>query len=111
LFLIQNVNADSSHNGLWKVNTDGTGLTRLISESTLISDAANEEIGFTTGIPWAMAHSWPDVSRDGAYYSLQVFNHANGPNKLLIGAMNGGAPVTIASGPMQMLVAGWATMG
>ncbi len=110
LLLIQNVNTDNRHNGLWKVNTDGTGFTRLISDAATISDAANEEIGFTHGIPWAMAHPWSDVSGDGAYYSIQVFNHANGPNRLLIGSMNGGAPVTVASGSMEVLVGGWTTM-
>ncbi len=97
LLLIQNVNTDSSHNGLWKVNIDGTGLTRLISNTVLLSGTANEEIGFISSFTWAMDLPWANASRDGTYYSLEVYNRSGGPNRLLIGPMNGGAPVTFVT--------------
>jgi hypothetical protein len=110
LLIMHNANTETSHNGLWKVNTDGTGLTMLSSEAAIIKDAANEEVNFTGLFGWNMDQPWANASRDGAYYSIQVQNHAgNGSVKLLIGSMNGGAPVTVASGVNASPV-GWTTM-
>jgi hypothetical protein len=46
LLIIHNASTETSHNGLWKVNTDGTGLTRLNSEAAIIKDPAHEEMNF-----------------------------------------------------------------
>lgn len=102
LLIIHNANTQTGHNGLWKVNTNGTGLTGLLSDAAIIKDPAHERIGFAGA----------NVSRDGAFYSLEVFfegGTADGPNRLLIGSMSGGAPVTFASSPGAWLV-GWTTM-
>ena len=101
LLINRNRNTDTSHNGLWKMNTDGTGLTRLISVVT------NEEIRFNS----FNQYPWSNVSRDDTFYSITVIN-PNGPNRLLFGAMNGGAPVTFASGngEKDFYVVGWTTM-
>jgi len=109
LFMIYNTDTDTSHNGIWKMNTDGTGLTRLSSEAAIIKDAVNEDMLFTGPFVWTMDQPWANTSRDGAYYSIQVYNYGNGPSRLLIGSMNGGAPVTIVSGPVEAPV-GWTTM-
>jgi hypothetical protein len=79
------------------MNTDGTGLTRLISDVT-------NEIRFNS----FNQYPWSNVSRDGTFYSITVIN-TNGPNRLLFGAMNGGAPVTFASGKGEkdFYVVGW----
>ena len=100
LLITHNRNTDTSHNGLWKMNTDGTGLTRLISDVT-------NEIRFNS----FNQYPWSNVSRDGTFYSITVIN-PNGPNRLLFGAMNGGAPVTFASGngEKDFYVVGWTTM-
>ena len=100
LLITHNRNTDTSHNGLWKMNTDGTGLTRLISDVT-------NEIRFNS----FNQYPWSNVSRDGTFYSITVIN-TNGPNRLLFGAMNGGAPVTFASGKGEkdFYVVGWTTM-
>jgi len=109
LFLINNVNTDTGHNGLWKINTDGTGLTRLISNSALLSGTESEDIGFITTFNWGMDAYWANTSRDGTYYSLEVFNRSGGPNSLIVGSLNGEAPETIASSPDANLT-GWTTI-
>ncbi len=111
LLLFITTDTDPSRNGLWKVNTDGTGLTRLISEAAIIKDRAQEEMSFTYGL---MEQPWANASRDGTYYSMAVTIHditlsLNGLNRILVGSMNGGAPVTIASGHDATPV-GWTTM-
>jgi Tol biopolymer transport system component len=111
LFLIHNtgvISVDTSHNGLWKVDTDGTGLTRLTSE------AADETTAFTY-----TRSLTPTVSRDGGSYAVQVMKYASaspGPISLLIGSMSGGAPVAFATltrntGTIDTLdIVGWTTM-
>jgi hypothetical protein len=79
---------------------------RLIRNSALLRGTQDEEIGFITS---GMDAHWANVSRGGAYYSLEVFNRSGGPNRLLIGPINGGAPVTGASSPDASLI-GWMTM-
>jgi hypothetical protein len=67
LLVIHNMgvgSVDTSHNGLWKVNIDGIGLTRLTRE------AADEATGFPfTRTPWSV------VSRDGESYAVQERHH------------------------------------
>ena len=110
LLIMHNASTETSHNGIWKVNTDGTGLTMLSSEAAIIKDPVNEEMTFAGLFGWNMDQPWANASRDGAYYSIQVYNHAgNGSVRLLVGSMNGGAPVTVASGPVEAPV-GWTTM-
>ncbi len=111
LFVINNTGVgsiDTSHNGLWKVNTDGTGLTRLTSE------AADEATIFTN-----TRTLWSTVSRDGMSYVVQVIKYANqspGTVSLRIGSMSGGAPVAFATltrntGTIDTLdIVGWTTM-
>ncbi|HXX78469.1 MAG TPA: hypothetical protein VEI53_08270, partial [Ktedonobacteraceae bacterium] len=86
VFLINNTNADTSHNGVWKINTDGTGLTKLISNSAILSGRANKEIGFVTTFNWGMDAYWANASRDGTHYSLEVFDRSGGPNNLIVGS-------------------------
>jgi Tol biopolymer transport system component len=109
LFVIHNTgvgNIDISHNGLWKINIDGSGLTRLTSE------AANETTFFNT----YTQYYWSTVSRDGAYYAVKIVKDSNSPDlptALLIGSMSGGAPFTLASGTAntdEVDIAGWTTM-
>lgn len=98
LFFIHNTGVgsiDTSHNGLWKVNTDGSRLTRLTHE------AADEVTGFAwTRTPWSA------VSRDGRSYTVQVSKYAISStgtispfmsSSLLIGSMSGGQPVAFTT--------------
>lgn len=99
LLLIQGAGpgVDTGHNGLWKLNTDGSGLTRLTTEKL------DETSYLGTGVPWS------SVSRDGSMYALEVvmFQGKTGSAVLLFGSMNGGAPTKFADGGA---VVGWTRM-
>jgi hypothetical protein len=114
LFVIHNTgvgSVDTSHNGLWKVNTDGTGLTRLTNE------AAGEATLFTY-----TRSLWSSVSRDGGSYAVKVYTYATSSpgaispligSLLLIGSMSGGEPVafaTLARNTGTIDIVGWTTM-
>ena len=109
LFVIYNTGVgsiDTSHNGLWKINMDGTGLTRLTTE------AADE----TTFFNMYTQYFWSTVSRDGAWYAVKIINYSSSsdrPTSLLIGPMSGGVPFTLARGTAntgEVDIAGWTTM-
>ena len=113
LLLLIKTDWEPSHNGLWKMNTDGTGLTKLLSEAAFIKDSAHEALGFTGQFGWTMDQPWANASHDGAYYSLAVTFYdysgtVTGSNRLLVGSMTGVPPVTIASSPGASLT-GWTT--
>jgi hypothetical protein len=104
LFVIHNTgvsNVDMSHNGLWKINSDGTGLTRLTSE-------ASDEL---TLFPTYTQYVWSSISRDGTLYAVKVVQTTspNRPSSLLIGSLSGGKPTQIASaGSASTLeIVGW----
>ena len=106
LFIIHNTgvgNVDTSHNGLWKVNTDGTGLSRLTSETS------DERMMFST----STQYTWSSISRDGNLYALKLVHTTspNAPSSLLIGSMSGGKPMMVAStGNVSTLeIVGWTT--
>src|SRR5436305_14177595 len=89
--------ADTSHNGLWKMNTDGSGMTRL-----------TQTIGQAIGLNDGSQFPWPNVSRDGSVYSLLVV--ANQGKALYIGSLIGGAPTEFVSIPSgAAFIAGWPT--
>lgn len=99
--------ADRSHNGLWIMNTDGTGLRRLTTEGTSESTSLNS----------FSQYPWSNVSRDGSTYALLVIKTLNpGTNPLsytlLIGNLNGGTPLTIASiaDGTTLDMVGWTTL-
>jgi len=104
LFVVYNTgvgNVDTSHNGLWKINTDGTGLTRLTTEP------ADETTLFN---PYTQ-YFWSTVSRDGTWYAVQTVNYASTSarsSSVLVGPMSGGTPFTFATGPVSIV--GWTTM-
>ncbi len=96
---------DTSQNGLWRVNTDGTGLTSLSRDSAELDSSLN----FNSQYPWS------NVSRDGSLYSLQseLFTPPGTLSyALLVGSLHGGSPMAFASisdGTSLELV-GWTTM-
>jgi eukaryotic-like serine/threonine-protein kinase len=108
LLFIQNYSGDTSHNGLWKMNLDGTGLTRLTTDG-----AGQSSLNETSQFPWS------NVSRDGSLYALKI-STSNGPTQatqsLLIGSLGGASPSTFAtvSGPTSSAgtvdIVGWTTM-
>jgi Tol biopolymer transport system component len=94
---------DQSHNGLWKIHTDGTGLTRLTTNT------ADQFSGLTdfSQFPWS------NVSRDGSRYALGIIsgNSSNTTYTLEYGSLNGGTPSVFASiTNVQLSIVGWTTM-
>ena len=91
------ISVDNSHNGLWKINTDGSGATRLATTGSLNAD---------TQFPWS------NVSRDGNLYSLQVTN--GNTQSLQFGPLSGGSTTTFATTTTGSLtgleIVGWTTM-
>ncbi len=105
-YRVGNTSGDSSKNGLWKINTDGTGNTFLTSIS---AGGPNSSLGLNqfTRYPWS------NFSRDNSMYALERVTAQNGnvTNTLFFGSLNGGSPTMFASisGTVLALV-GWTTM-
>jgi hypothetical protein len=105
-YRVGNTSGDSSKNGLWKINTDGTGNTFLTSIS---AGGPNSSLGLNqfTRYPWS------NFSRDNSMYALErvTAQKGNVTDTLFFGSLNGGSPTTFAaiSGTVLALV-GWTTM-
>ncbi|HEY4385283.1 MAG TPA: hypothetical protein VGN34_12555, partial [Ktedonobacteraceae bacterium] len=105
LFIISSLSlttgtADPSHNGLWLIHTDGTGLTRLTT------DSSSQLSQFSPGSQYA----WSNVSRDGKMYALAQQNTQQGTYALSFGSLSGGSPTVFASVGSELEIAGWTTM-
>ncbi len=100
-----NVAVDSSQNGLWRMNTDGSGLVRLSS------DGANSESSFNR----FSQYPWSNVSRGGSMYVIQVSDVASKSpvTRLYVGSLSGGSPMSFAFANINegtVEVAGWTAM-
>ncbi len=96
---------DTSENGLWKMNTDGSGFTRLTTESP----------GNQSNFNSYTQYPWSNVSFDGTMYALQVTNTSgNDPiTNLYYGPLSGGLPTSFAFAHVNselVEVAGWTLM-
>jgi hypothetical protein len=105
LFFVSNEFANVGINGVWKVNTDGTHLTRLlaITQQNLL-----EDFGYA-------GSTWSTISRDGKMYSLLQTDATHQPVKtsLLLGSVNGGTLTSFASvssNQASLSIIGWTTM-
>ena len=87
---------DTTQNGLWKINTDGTGLIRLTTSNSQLNQYTQ--------------CSWSNVSRDGKMYALAV--PGKGTDSLAFGSLNGGPPTILAqsSAGTASSIVGWTTM-
>jgi hypothetical protein len=101
LLLIENHSGDTSQNGLWKMNVDGSGLTRLTT------DMSNSQ----SLCPFTQ-YAWSNLSRDGTIYALQEYTQQTNEYKMEYGSLNGGAPTVFAdiSDGTQLLLVGWVNM-
>lgn len=82
---------------LFKINTDGSGLSQLMAAATtetLLNLAARY-------LPWSGA------SRDGTLYALQLYNLTTNKQTLVFGHASGGEPVTFASSSDALDIVGW----
>jgi eukaryotic-like serine/threonine-protein kinase len=93
---------DTSQNGLWKMNLNGSGLTRLITMNR--GDGGSLE-GTTP---------WSSISRNGNMYALEFFIASNNTSSLVFGSPGGSTPTTFASTlslpTSELQIVGWTTM-
>jgi hypothetical protein len=100
-----NVAVDSSQNGLWRMNADGSGLARLTS------DGANRESAFNR----FSQYPWSNVSRGGGLYAIQV-SDVTGKSymtTLYYGSLSGGSLTSFAfanTNEGTVEVTGWTVM-
>ncbi len=80
LMYIENTSGDLSRNGLWKINADGSGLTRL----TTVVGRQCEDLGYPV--------LYPQIMSGGQYYALQMVDSTSSNESLLLGSLNGDAP-------------------
>jgi hypothetical protein len=87
---------------LWKINTNGTGLTRLTTNTSQLTLITLN--GFSQ-------YPWSNISLDGSMYVLEVNSSqvSAGVETLYYGSLNGGSPVEFAlgAGNFRVMMAGW----
>ena len=101
LLMVENTAGDTSKNGLWKINTDGTGLTRLSTDTTNAQSLC----------PYSQ-YTWSNVSPDQSYYALQSYDQNTHTYGMYYGSLSGGDPNQFAgiSDGTQLFLAGWTRM-
>ncbi len=105
-YIIGNTSGDKSHNGLWKINADGTGNTFLTSTGGIGTNPI-------LGLNQFTQYPWSNFSRDESMYSLEEVTVQNGNviNTLLFGSLNGGNPTSFASiSGTELAIVGWTMM-
>lgn len=96
LFILDEVGSPSA---LWKVNTDGSGLTRLMAVDT-------QDIFLR--FPYPGYQPQPIVSPDGMLYAIHVSSLSGNVESHLFGHLSGGAPKTFAlQTGVTGIVVGW----
>lgn len=101
LAMVENSDANKTQNGLWKMNIDGSGLTRL-----------SVDTGSTQALCPFTQYAWSNVSRDGNMYALQSYDPSTQTYGMYYGQLSGGAPTQFAgiSDGTQLYLAGWTTL-
>ncbi|HEV2579266.1 MAG TPA: hypothetical protein VGT44_00320, partial [Ktedonobacteraceae bacterium] len=85
LLYIENTQGDLSQNGLWKLKSDGTGLTRL----TTVGGQLCSDLGYPA--------TWPQITSNSQFYALRQIDPVSFYSALQVGSLNGGAPTTFAT--------------
>jgi len=101
LLLIENTVGDKSQNGLWKINTDGTGLTRLTTDAS-----------GTQNLCMFSQYSWSNISSDGTLYALESYDPTTQRYGMGYGSLNSTAFTQFAdiSDGTQLYLIGWANI-
>jgi hypothetical protein len=108
LFVIQDTlyggGPNGQQDGLWRINLNGTGLTRL----TQFAEGGRPQLA-TPCTPWA------NVSRDGTKFAVvnYVIQGAAATNELYYGSLNGGTPTLVSKALTNvdtLSVVGWTTL-
>lgn len=108
LFLVENSSQtqsiDTSQNGLWRIEFDGSQPMQLMSDGTGVSG------GPSTLCPFSQ-YPWSNVSRDGNMYAIEHNSKLNTVQSLLFSSLNGGTPTTFVtkSDGTQLAIVGWTT--
>ncbi|GAC1350300.1 MAG: hypothetical protein NVSMB27_31480 [Ktedonobacteraceae bacterium] len=84
---------------LWKINSDGSGLTRLMAAQT-----TDTLLGFA----YASYLPWSITSHDSMFYAINVANLVSNTQSLVFGSLNGGTPKTLTSSAGSLWLVGWA---
>lgn len=107
LFIVDNVTMGGGtfpDNGLWQINSNGTGVTQLMATQS----------GQNVGLNQFTQFPWSNVSRDGSLYSLQVVSTQSGFIQTLETGPLGGSPstafATVNGKQVILSVVGWTTM-
>ncbi len=101
LLLVENTVGDKTQNGLWKINMDGTGITRLTTDTS----------GTQSLCPYSQ-YSWSNVSPDGTLYALESYDPATQRYGMGYGSLSGGPFTQFAdiSDGTQLYLIGWANV-
>ncbi len=100
LLLIENSGGDTSQNGLWKMNIDGSGLTRLTTDTNNLQSLCS----FTQ-------YAWSNVSPDGTMFALQTFDPKTNTYGMYYGSLAGGPLIQFADiSGTQLSLVGWTNM-
>ncbi len=110
------VNVDTSQNGVWEINTNGAGLTRLTTEHT----TQNSE---HTILNDELSSPWSNISRDGTMFAAEIVSRVDNNSSisytstLMYGSLSGNTPTqNFASAPATDLfttpvtIVGWTTL-
>ncbi|GHO73923.1 hypothetical protein KSD_16940 [Ktedonobacter sp. SOSP1-85] len=98
LLMVENGSGDTSQNGLWRMNTDGTNLTRLSRDTT----------GGQSLCPFSQ-YAWSNVSQDGQLFALQEADPHSANRKMYYGSLDTGDPTYFAdiSDGTDLRLVGW----
>lgn len=95
LFILDKPNSPPA---LWKINTDGSGLTQLMAAQTTDTGLG---FAYSSYLPWSI------TSRDGTLYALEVSSMTGNTQSLLFGSLSGGLPRTFATNTNSLMLIGW----
>ncbi|GHO75999.1 hypothetical protein KSD_37700 [Ktedonobacter sp. SOSP1-85] len=98
LLMVENGSGDTSQNGLWRMNTDGTGLTRLTDDTT----------GGQSLCPYSQ-YAWSNVTQDSKLFALQETDPHSADRKLYYGSLDMGTltPFADIADGTDMRLVGW----
>ncbi len=101
LLLVENTAGNTTQNGLWRVNIDGTNLVRFSTDT----DNAQSLCTFSQ-------YTWSNTSFDNSLYALQSDQQDIHSYGMYYGALAGGTPTQFADirDGTQLFLVGWTTM-
>jgi WD40 repeat protein len=83
LMYVENTYGNLSQNGLWKINADGSGLTRL----TNVAGQQCDDLSYPAFLP--------QIASAGQQYALRIADARARNEVLLVGSLNGGVPTAV----------------